>query len=270
MNDDAAATLRQLDDALGRYVRPDTFPLAIRMIKPGEALPEGVKVPSKSMGEQWIVCQSIGVARRYGWAIAVGKEDVICPLAAIAFGFRKANSEYLKGFVSVGMYCKDEAAASSTEASTWKFEPGTYDYVCIAPLNRANFEPHVISVYANSAQVMRLAHASLYKRGGRLVSSTSGRLDCAEIIIQTLSTNEPKVILPCNGDRVFGMAQDHEMAFAFPWTYAREMIEGLEGTHKGGTRFPITVAMRDTVTMPKTYQELMTMLAKQDEGANKS
>jgi hypothetical protein len=66
------------------------------------------------------------------------------------------------------------------------------------------------------------------------------------------------------------MAQDHEMAFAFPWTYAREMIEGLEGTHKGGTRFPITVAMRDTVTMPKTYQELMTMLAKQDEGANKS
>jgi len=269
MNDDAAAILRQLDDALGRYVRPDTFPLAIRMIKAGEPLPDGVKVPSKSMGEQWIVCQSIGVARRYGWAIAVGKEDVICPIAAIAFGFRKANEEYLKGFVSVGMYCKDEAAASKLEASTWKFEPGTYDYVCVAPLNRANFEPHVIAVYGNSAQVMRLAHASLYKRGGRLVSSTSGRLDCAEIVIQTLSTNEPKVILPCNGDRVFGMTQDHEMAFAFPWSYAREIIEGLEGTHKGGTRYPITVSMRDTVTMPKTYQELMTML-KQDEGANKS
>ena len=97
MNPDVATTLRQLDEALGRYVRPDTFPLAIRMIKPGEALPEGVKIPSKSMGEQWIVCQSIGVARRYGWGIAVGKDDVICPISAIAFGFRKPNDEYLNG-----------------------------------------------------------------------------------------------------------------------------------------------------------------------------
>jgi uncharacterized protein (DUF169 family) len=267
MDEGTGSMLRQLDEALARYVRPDTFPLAIRMLKPGEAVPEGVKIPSQALGEQWIVCQSIGVARRYGWAIAVGKEDVICPLAAIAFGFRKPNDEYLRGFASVGMYCKDEQAASNLEASTWRFEPGTYDYVCVAPLNRATFEPHVVAVYANSAQVLRLVHASLYTSGGRVVSSSGGRLDCAEIIIQTLTTTEPKVILPCTGDRVFGMAQDNEMAFAFPWGYAREIIEGLEGTHKGGTRYPITVAMRDTVTMPKSYQELMKMLEDRDASA---
>ena len=272
MNEDVASTLRLLDEALARYVRPDTFPLAIRMLKPGEAVPDGVKVPSKTMGEQWIVCQSIGVARRYGWRIAVGKDDIICPLAAIAFGFRKPNEEFLRGFASLGMYCKDEAAATNLEASGWRFEPGSYDYVCVMPLNRATFEPDVVAIYGNSAQVMRLVHASLYKRGGRVASTTSGRLDCAEIVIQTLTTNEPKVILPCNGDRVFGMAQDHEMVFAFPWAYAGEIIEGLEGTHKGGTRYPITVAMRDTVTMPRSYQELMKMLAKreQEDAANKS
>jgi len=267
MNEDSTSTLRLLDEALGRYVRPDTFPLAIRMLKPGEPIPEGVKVPSKSMGEQWIVCQSIGVARRYGWGIAVGKDDVICPLAAIAFGFRKPTEEYLNGSVSIGMYCKDEGAARNLEASVWRFEPGTCDYVCIAPLNRTTFEPHVVAVYANSAQVLRLVHASLYKRGGRVVSTSGGRLDCAEIIIQTLTTNEPKVILPCNGDRVFGMAQDNEMAFAFPWAYAQEIIEGLEGTHKGGTRYPVTVAMRDTVTMPKSYQDLMKILADRETAA---
>lgn len=260
MNPELAAGLRALDEAISRYVRPDTFPLAIRMVPHGEALPEGVKVPSQSMGEQWIVCQSIGVARRYGWSIAVGRQDVICPLAAIAFGFRPANEAYQKGFVSVGMYCKDEAAASNLEASTWHLETGKYDYVCVAPLNRANFAPDVVALYGNSAQVMRMVHAALYARGGRLVSTTSGRLDCAELIIQTLNTGEPKVVLPCNGDRVFGMAQDHEMAFAFPWKLAAEMTAGLEGTHKGGTRYPITVAMRDTVTMPRSYQELMKML----------
>ena len=139
------------------------------------------------------MCQSIGVARRYGWAIAVGKEDVICPLAAIVFGFRKPNDEYLRGFASVGMYCKDEQAAANREASTWRFEPGTYDYVCVAPLNRATFRPHVVVVYASSAQVLRLVHASLYTRGGRVVSTSGGRLNCAEIVIQTLTPTSPKL-----------------------------------------------------------------------------
>ena len=257
-----ASTLKKLDEAISKYVRPDTFPVAIRMLKAGEGLPADVKVPSKALHEQWIVCQSIGVARRYGWGIAVGRDDVICPLASVAFGFRKPNEEYLKGFAAQGVYCKDEAAAANHEAQTWKFEPGVYEHVCVAPVSRAKFEPHVIAIYGNSAQVMRLVQAALYARGGRVVSTTGGRLDCAEIVIQTMATKEPKVILPCSGDRIFGMAQDTEMVFAFPWSYADEIVAGLEGTHAGGIRYPVTVAMRNTVSMPPQYQELMKMLAK--------
>jgi uncharacterized protein (DUF169 family) len=264
MDDQTDAKIRALDDAIARYIRPDTFPLAIRMIPPGEALPEGVRVPSESFGENWIVCQSIGVARRYGWAIAVGKRDVVCPLSAVAFGFRKPNDEALQGYTAVGMYCESEEAAQRLEAGTWRFEPGSYDYVCVAPLARANFAPHLVAVYANSAQVMRLVNAALYQRGGRLESTTSGRLDCADIVIQTMTAGAPKVIIPCNGDRVFGMAQDTEMVFAFPWGYADEILAGLAGTHKGGVRYPIPVAMRATVTMPKRYQELMRKLKERD------
>jgi uncharacterized protein (DUF169 family) len=267
MDEQTGAKLKKLDDAIARFVRPDTFPLAVRMIRHGEALPEGVKVPSRNFNENWIVCQSIGVARRYGWAIAVGKDDVICPLSAIAFGFRKPNDAYLKGFAAVGMYCEDESAATKLEADTWKFAPGTYDYVCISPIARATFEPDVIAVYGNSAQVMRMVNAALFKRGGRIESTTGGRLDCAEIVIQTIVTGEPKVVLPCNGDRVFGMAQDTEMVFTMPWNRADEMLEGLEGTQKGGVRYPIPVAMRGTVTMPKHYQDLLAMLKKDDQPA---
>ena len=52
--------------------------------------------------------------------------------------------------------------------------------------------------------------------------------------------------------------------FAFPWNWADEIIEGLEGTHRGGIRFPVTVAMRETVHMPPTYQELMKKLEERD------
>lgn len=264
MDEQTAAKIRRLDDAISRYIRPDTFPLSIRMIAPGEPLPQGVRVPSESFGENWIVCQSIGVARRYGWPIAVGKRDVICPLSAVAFGFRKPNEDALAGFTAVGMYCETEDAASKLEAGVWKFEPGTYDYVCVAPLSRTNFEPHVVAVYANSGQVMRMVNAALYKRGGRIESTTSGRLDCADIVIQTMTAAAPKVIIPCNGDRVFGMAQDTEMVFTFPWEQTDEILAGLEGTQKGGVRYPIPVAMRATVTMPPRYQELMQKLKQRD------
>jgi uncharacterized protein (DUF169 family) len=265
MDDAIAQKLKALDEAIGRHVRPDSFPLAIRMLAPGEAVPEGLRIPSQSLNEHWIVCQSIGVARRYGWGIAVGKEDVICPLSAIAFGFRKPNDEYLRGFASVGMYCENEDAATRLEAGTWRFEPGSYDYVCVAPIARATFEPHVIAVYANSAQVMRLVNAALYRHGGRIESTTGGRLDCAEIVIQTMKTAAPKVIIPCNGDRVFGMAQDAEMVFTCPWDFVDDLLKGLEGTYKGGVRYPIPVAMRSTVTMPKHYQELFKMLEEREK-----
>ncbi len=291
----AAATpeadrFRLLDEALSRYVRPDTFPLGIRMLSPGEPVPEGVRIPSRDDGERWIVCQSIGIARRYGWSVAVGKEEVVCPLASVSFGFRPSSARYDGGEAALGMYCSDADAAAALEAATWRFETGRFERLCVAPLAKLTFEPHVVAVYGNSAQVMRLVNAALHARGGRIArsrrphctlaaaasrarraaalharggrieSSSGGRLDCAELVIQTMQTGEPKVVLPCNGDRIFGMAQDSEMAFAFPADRAGEIVSGLEATHRGGVRFPIPVAMRSTVTMPPKYQELLASL----------
>jgi uncharacterized protein (DUF169 family) len=265
MEDGLAVQLRALDEAIGRYVRPDTFPVAIRMLAPGEPIPEGLRSPNESSGERWIVCQSIGIARRYGWGVAVGRDDVICPLASVAFGFRRPVDEYLKGYAAIGMYCETETAAADMEAEAWKFPYGRWERLAVVPVARATFEPHVIAVYGNSAQVMRLVNAALFRSGARIHSTSAGRLDCAEIVIQTMTTDQPKVVLPCNGDRVFGMAQDTEMAFAFPWRLASEIVGGLEGTHRGGVRYPIPVAMRQTVVMPDRYRQLLAMLESNDQ-----
>ncbi len=179
-------------------------------------------MPSRDVGERWIVCQSIGIARRYGWAIAVGREDVICPLASVAFGFRRASTRFAAGEAALGMYWSDPQAAETLESSTWHFAPFQYDRVCVAPLGRATFEPHLVAVYGNSAQVMRLVNAAVHSSGRRVESSFGGRLDCADLVIQTMQMDRAQVVLPCNGDRVFGMTQDTEMAFAFPWSMAGE------------------------------------------------
>ena len=71
-----------------------------------------------------------------------------------------------------------------------------------------------------------------------------------------MQTGQPQVILPCSGDRIFGQTQDHEMAFAIPWARMPEIIEGLEGTHRGGIRYPITQFMEYEAKLPPRYMEV--------------
>lgn len=248
--------LKQLNDSLQRHIRPQCFPLAIRMVKPGEPLPLRVKRPFKDLGIKSAICQGIGLARKYGWTIALGHEDISCPLAKSAFGFEPLVDHFTDGCCCEGMYTETADAGARTEHELPKFSFKEYEYFLTAPIERADFEPQVYLVYGNSAQVMRLLAASLWKSGGYLHSRFSSRLDCADICIETMQTLKPQVILPCYGDRLFGQTQDHEMAFSFPAEHTQDLMDGLEGTHKGGIRYPIPSYMRFTAEFPEKYQEL--------------
>lgn len=245
-----------LAEQIEKHVRPETFPLAIRMLTVGEAPPEKARRPASDLKAKIAVCQGFGISRRYGWTLAIGEEDISCPLTKVAFGFKKEPAFFTQGFCCEGMYTKTKEAGAKTESQLPKFEYGKYRFVLVGPLARAAYEPHVVLLYANPAQVLRLLTASLFGRGGYHTAKFSGRIDCADEVIRTMLTGEPQVILPCYGDRIFGLVQDHEMAFAFPGSFADELVAGLEGTHKGGIRYPIPQFMRFTGQYPEKYQVL--------------
>ena len=248
--------VKTADRELQTYIRPQTFPVAIRMLEPGEEIPERARRPGRDWKKLSMSCQVIDMARRYGWTIALTREDHVCSLGITAIGFDKPLPIYNVGTLCEGMYTETKQAGQRSEAAIDKFEVGRYSCLLVAPLDRANFEPHVVCVYANPAQVMRLVQASLWKNGGRLASSFEGRVVCADIIVTTMQTGEPQVILPCSGDRIFGQTQDHEMAFSIPWAKMEEIVEGLRGTHQGGIRYPITQFMEYEAKLPSRYMEV--------------
>ena len=251
------ADLSKFNDALTEHVRLDSFPVAVRMLKPDERFPERVKRPVQDLTIKVATCQAIAMARRYGWVVALGDEDISCPLTAVVFGFRRASEFYLKGKACAGMYTETEEAGMRAEEQVEKFSYGEYQHILVAPLHRTAFDPQVIVVYANSAQILRLLTAALWKTGDRLTSSFGGRIDCAEEIIVPLRSGKCEVILPCYGDRIFAQTQDHEMAFSIPVTRVEEIVEGLEGTHKGGVRYPIPSFLRYTGEFPEHYTKVV-------------
>ncbi|MCF8568458.1 DUF169 domain-containing protein [Alicyclobacillus tolerans] len=253
----------ELNEAIGRYVRPDTFPVGVKIVRNHSELPDKCKHPKADLGVEITICQAVGFSRRYGWTIAMHGEDLSCPIAKVAFGYEPALPYYTDGNLVCGMYTGDFETAVRTEEDVPKLAPEDSGYYVSFPLDRAPFDPDVVVVYGNSAQVMRLVAGMLYQRGGSLPSTFSSRADCADIAIKPLQTGQPQVILPCYGDRVFAQTQDGEMAFSFLYKDAQELVTGLQGTHKGGVRYPVPNFIRYEAEFPKTYEKLNALFAEE-------
>ena len=81
--------VKTADRELQTYLRPQTFPVAIRMLKAGEEIPERARRPARDFKKLSMSCQVIDMSRRYGWTIALTREDHICSLGITAIGLSK-------------------------------------------------------------------------------------------------------------------------------------------------------------------------------------
>jgi uncharacterized protein (DUF169 family) len=250
------ADVKALDEAISRYIRPLTFPVAIKMLKSEDEIPERTRRPFQQMKKRIAICQGIGMARKYGWSIAMGKEDMQCALGAAPFGFFKDISFFEEGNMAEGMFTVSKKVGKLEEDLVDRFEHETYSHILVAPLHRAAFDPHLYMLYGNPAQIMRLIQGVLYNVGGAVQSSSMGRLGCATIIT-AIQNEESRYIVPGNGDRIFGMTQDDEMAFMLHPSRLGDLLDGLEKTHKAGIRYPITSFFDFEPTLPPSYQEQM-------------
>ena len=174
--------LKEVGQALNTYIRPLTFPLAIKMLKSEEEIPERTRRPFQQMEKKVAICQGIGMARKLGWAVAMGREDMQCSLGAAPFGFFKNIDYFNEGNIAAGMFTASKEIGKREEDLVDRFEYGLYSHIMVAPLHRTAFEPDLFMVYGNPAQIMRLIQGALYNEGGAIQSSSMGRLGCATII----------------------------------------------------------------------------------------
>jgi uncharacterized protein (DUF169 family) len=176
------------------HIRPATFPVVAKLLGTEEPVPEKAKRPWRDMKVQIAICQAIAMARRYGWTVAVGAEDLNCVLTKTAFGLAPLTEHYTEGHLACGMYVATAEAGARTEQATHRLPAGKYKHLVVGPAARADFVPDALVIYGNAAQLMRLVTGALWKRGGAITSSFTGRIDCSDEIIRTAMTGEYQVI----------------------------------------------------------------------------
>jgi len=246
--------LKEINDLLNFYIRPQTFPVAVRMCTTVEEIPDKARFPQRNLGTAISVCQGIGLVRRYGWTLAIGKEDQNCPHGFFVLGFVRGQS-YLDGSSgeAAGVGKKEDLAAVAAGLS--RFEYGKYKYLLASPLEAAAFEPNFIIIYGDPAQIARLVQGAFMATGKPTMTPTFGGIACSSFVARTMLKDECQLIVAGAGDRYFALTQDHELAFTIPWNKAEAVMKGLEKGHKSGMhRYPTPSVFRLDGALPPVYQ----------------
>lgn len=257
--------LQQASQTIEKYVRPQTFPVAVRLLDSKETVPEKTKQPQRDFGASMPVCQGVALARRYGWSLAMGQKDMLCPLGSLPLGLVPAKQKLLDGEYNIPFWVKDQSVRSRLIQSLPRLPYGRFDRILMAPAHKADFEPQVVIVYGNPAQLSRFAQSAVYTTGEAVNSTSLGGFACGDEITETLLTDECRLVITGGGDRAMAQAQDNEAAFAIPAGRLEDIVTGLEETHKAGMRYPTTSHLLYQAQLPPVFSEVMDYLESGEE-----
>ncbi len=248
---------------IGKIIRDDlrlkTFPVAAKFLKNDEAFPEKVRRPAAGMGKRIALCQAVTMARIYGWTVGMAREDLICVPAAIAFGFSDSDNppESLAKLFAEVRFCETADSAAKETSSMHHFMRGDIQGIVLSPLEKADFPPDVVICYGNPAQMMRLAQAWSFVSGDRVEGHFGGKVECDEYLIAPFKSGSPRMVIPGQGERIFAMTQDDEMAFALAGGSIAELVRGLKEAAKPiGARYPVTPYQNFEPDFPNAHKNL--------------
>lgn len=200
--------------------------------------PAKAKKPIEALKHPIALCQGVALARRYGWTMILDKQDHACPVGIVLMGYESPD-KLDSGCIACPGYAGSVEAGAIMEQSNAKLPQGSLKELWLAPLDKAEFEPDLVLVYGNAAQVARMIQGANYNTGKGVSSKSFGRLACSSYIARTYLEGECSLIVPSGGERVFAICQDDELIFACPAVKFEEVAYGLEAVHKQGlVRYP--------------------------------
>lgn len=231
----------ELTTDLEKLLRLRTIPIGLKFLAKAADIEN---IPGvKRIGHRFLFCQMVTIARTAGWTIAGEPKPnaLFCPFILFA-GLYKGSWEAFPGspgYSRVNMWFKTEEDANKQRDAIPRIPVGKFQAVVVAPLSSQKFEPDVILVYANPAQMILLINAIQWTEYERLRFSCIGESSCVDSVIECYLSNKPALGLPCYGERIFGSIQDDELAMAIPPSQLGKTVEGLKELSARGIKYPI-------------------------------
>jgi uncharacterized protein (DUF169 family) len=205
-------------------------PVAVKVIKKGEKIPEGFNEPEKNIRH----CQSIMRARKgESFVIPAGKHA--CMVGASSLGLVPLPTKVKEGefHSNLGMFdCSDAAANMICQRS--EFEEESTIATVVGPLKEFKTKPDVVILVDLPETLYWLIPAATYFEGGRQAFSTAAfQATCVDSTIIPITSGEMNMSLGCYGCRRSTDIENDEMIAGIPYKNLEKIIEALEKISEG-------------------------------------
>jgi uncharacterized protein (DUF169 family) len=250
-------------EQLERYMRLQTYPLAIKLLRTESDIPPEARRPKRDENRQYNLCQAFSFSRRNGDTMAMLKEDMVCFEPVVGYGLAEAPQEFMDGYNRYPEDVETQEAGKNYAAEFPKLKTGERLGVLSAPLTKASFEPDVITLYCNSTQLVILLMAKEYRDGHNLPTALSGHAACVYGIVPAMQQKKFQVAVPCRGDHITAMAGDDEMIFTIPMEKFDDFMLGMRKiteTEDRLTRLPMVHEMKPEPQAPDSYYRIAQLM----------
>jgi uncharacterized protein (DUF169 family) len=247
-------------EEIGRRLRLQSFPFALKLLEKEEDIPEGAVRPKKDLGQHLFLCQAFQMSRREGTIIAMLKEDMVCFEPVIGYGLAEPPQYFMDGHNRFPEDVETLEAGKNYAHEFPRLETGKYIGVISAPLVTANFEPDIVLLYVNPAQLTLLLLGREYRDGYNLKCALSGHAACVYSVVPSIQSGKCQVAIPCRGDRWLAMAADDELIFSVPTGKMEDLMLGLKRIDETGSKMPFKRVIKPDAEPAESYRKLAKML----------
>jgi len=234
---------KEIEDVL----RLDSFPIAVKMIQNEEEIPAEAVRPKRDRNKHLAQCQAFSLSRRNGETVAMLKEDHWCYAPVIGYGLVEQPEFFKKGGLYNPQFGDDPEIMEALGGTGSKFlghflekpelakdmtfpcfEAGKYIGCLTAPLRNTTFEPDVVFIYSNNAQLRNILMAIKYKEGVHVTSEFDPIDSCIYSLVPLVEGKQNYMItLPDPGEQERALTDENKIIFSMTKDKVKILVEGL-------------------------------------------
>ncbi|MBI9075499.1 MAG: dephospho-CoA kinase [Desulfatibacillum sp.] len=235
-------------------MRLKSFPVAFKMLENKEDIDS---IPFiRRVNHKVTMCQLTNLVRNFDWTVAATGDEFISVMCPSIIGLAKLPEFMTDGTFRSVVWAKSRADGKKYENGIPRIPTGKYEAVVMAPLVYNPFDPDIVLIYANPAQMMLLINSLQFEEYEVMQFFCVGESSCSDAIARCYNTGKASLTIPCYGERRYGHAQDDELVMALPAGLMDKALAGMETLYKRGIRYPISYAGAEvdvTSAFPAAY-----------------
>jgi len=227
-----------------QLMRLKSFPVAFKLLEDKEALSE---IPFiRRINHKSTLCQLLNIVRNFDWTVGASLDDFMSVMCPSIIGLTDIQEYMRDGTFRSIVWTKNRTDGKKYENSIPRIPVGKYEAVALAPLVYNPFDPDIVLIYANPAQMMLLINSLQFEDYEVMQFYCVGESSCSDAIARCYLTGKPSLTIPCYGERRYGHAQDDELVMAIPAGMIDKALRGMEALYRRGIRYPICYAGAET------------------------